>query len=245
MSISPDIKNRIIGLKSSYEEPYPVQIRGESSYKGNLENICGYHGEESYFADDHKAILYLEDDNQYDPGNAVRVEIDDLVVGYLSRPDAKKYRKRLTEVDGPENAIALCGASIRGGFITKYGEKADYGVRLDFNIGDFDLAPVRYNDDLVPSPAQSITSPKEIPTTPAKIKSFIWIILACFPAIVGACLILISLIGFISVPEKISTTDKLGIVMVSGMFFFAGLALFIPLIFAIIKRMVGKKAITN
>ncbi len=164
--ISDEIKKRMIALESSYEEPYPVQVQGESSYKTNLETICGYYDdEEGYDDDSHKAFLFLDDANKFDPGNAVEVQIDDLTVGYLSKPNAKAYRKRLTELAAPENAIAVCGASIKGGFRKRNSEEiADFGVRLDFELTTFNLVPVRYKDD---APA----APEPIVKPPAPLKS--------------------------------------------------------------------------
>lgn len=142
-SIRSEIVKRLIGLASSYENPYPVQVRGEENYQENLEEICGYYDEdEGYNEDDHMAALYLENENPHDPGNAVRVQIDDKVVGYLSKLDAAFYRKRLTELVVPENPIGICGASIRGGFM-KRDEKAPLGVRLDFKISSFTLVPLK------------------------------------------------------------------------------------------------------
>jgi len=143
VDLDPKIKNRLIGLASSYEEPYPVQVQGESNYRYNIEKICGdFDEEEGYNDDSHQAALYLEDDNKYDPGNAVLVQINDLTVGYLSRPNAKTYRQKLTELNAPSNAIAICGASIRGGFLKKDGTKADFGIRLDFDLLNPKLVPL-------------------------------------------------------------------------------------------------------
>jgi hypothetical protein len=148
MAINPETKKRLIGLESSYEEPYPIQLRGESSYRANIEKVCGYVDEEEGYNDDtHQAALYLEDDNPVDPDNAVRVEIDDLIVGYLSKPQAKSYRTKLKEIEAPDNAIAICGASIKGGFRKRSGEVADFGVRLDFDLLNLKLVPVRYKDE--------------------------------------------------------------------------------------------------
>ena len=148
MPLDSEIKKRLIGLESSYEEPYPVQIQGESFYHENIEKICGsYDDDQGYDDDGHQAALYLEDDNPFDPGNAVRVEINDLAVGHLSKSDAKTYRQSLTKLLAPENAIAICGASIKGGFIKRStGQKADFGVRLDFDLKNIKLTPLRFRE---------------------------------------------------------------------------------------------------
>jgi len=160
MAIKPEIKARLIGLQSSLEDPYPVQVRGESNYKANFEKICWTADEEEGYKDDGlQAILYFEDDNKYDPENAIRIEIEDLTVGYLSKSDAKAYRKRLKELGTPENPIAICVASIRGGFLKKDGEKADYGVRLDFDLEGFTLTSLKFTED-EPKAAQPVLNPE-------------------------------------------------------------------------------------
>jgi hypothetical protein len=159
MAIDPEIRKRLIGLQSSYEEPYPVQVRGESSYKDNIENICGYVDDDGYDDDSHKAFLYFENENKHDPGNAIRIEINDLAVGYLSRPDAKLFRERLKTIGTPENPIAVCGASIKGGFLKSDGETADYGVRLDFDIDTFTLAPLNFTENVTKEINQAPTAP--------------------------------------------------------------------------------------
>jgi len=131
----------IIKIQTSYTEPYPVQVQGESNYKQNIEDAINFLGDdEGVDADDFIAHLILEDDNVYDPGNAVRVEIEGKTVGYLSKPDAKKYRKRLSDL-GIANVIGQCYASVKGGFIKRStGEQADFGIRLDIHIDDFEVA---------------------------------------------------------------------------------------------------------
>jgi len=145
MPIDPDIQKRLIGLDSTYQDPYPVQVHGEASFKKNILKICVYVDEEVGYNDDtHQAALYLEDDNPFDPGNAVRVEINDIKVGYLTKADAKKYRRKLKEIGAPENAIAICGASIRGGFMKSSGLQADFGVRLDFDLATLKQQPLKF-----------------------------------------------------------------------------------------------------
>ncbi len=75
------------------------------------------------------AQLALEDSNPYD-ANAVRVEIDGALVGYLSRDNAARYRADLAAAGTPQ-ATVQCKARIVGGFETASGERAHFGVRLD------------------------------------------------------------------------------------------------------------------
>ena len=129
----------IIRFQSSYQEPYPLQVQGESYYRKNIEDITNYMGEEEGVnADDFIAQLILDDKNIYDPGNAVRVEIEGKIVGHLSKTAAKKYRQRLAQL-ALSDVIGECYASIRGGFITREGSQADFGVRLDLNLDDFEV----------------------------------------------------------------------------------------------------------
>ena len=66
---------------------YSVDVVGESQYQEELEEIC-----EGYTEDGHSkivdAILVHENDNPYD-NQAIRVDIDGMTVGYLSRENAR------------------------------------------------------------------------------------------------------------------------------------------------------------
>ncbi|MBY0566484.1 MAG: HIRAN domain-containing protein [Hyphomonadaceae bacterium] len=75
------------------------------------------------------AILVLEDSNPHD-ANAVRVEIDGALIGYLSRDNARRCRADLAAAGQPR-ATVRCKARIVGGFETSDGERAHFGVRLD------------------------------------------------------------------------------------------------------------------
>lgn len=92
---------------------FACEVVGESKYQHHLERIAGGRTEEG--ADLRKqAVLALEDDNPHDK-NAVCVRIDGLRVGYLPRPMAKMYRKRLDRGEG---------------------DRGHFGVRLDLPIKD-------------------------------------------------------------------------------------------------------------
>ena len=118
--------------------PYPTEVKGESSYKSNLLQICGeYDQDDGYDDDTHAAELILENENAHD-ANAVRVAIDDLTVGYLARTDALRYRKRLVELEIAKPCVGVTTASIKGGFL-KDGEVTDFGVRLAFLPGEFEI----------------------------------------------------------------------------------------------------------
>lgn len=75
------------------------------------------------------AVLILEDSNPRD-ANAVRIEIEGELIGYLSRDNARRYRADLAAAGQPR-ATVRCKARIVGGFETESGERAHFGVRLD------------------------------------------------------------------------------------------------------------------
>lgn len=76
-----------------------------------------------------EATLVLEDDNQYDD-QAVAVHIGGQRAGYLSRADARLYRADLAAAGQPDIRVR-CKAKIAGGFETRDGARAHFGLRLD------------------------------------------------------------------------------------------------------------------
>jgi len=110
---------------------YDLEIVGESNYQKHLKRICGGYTEEGHRK---KVIaeLHHEDDNPYDK-KAVRVEIDGGTVGYLSREDARLYRKRVKKT-GHEGIIITCNAKIIGGKKTGLFSKTHFGVWIDLPI---------------------------------------------------------------------------------------------------------------
>ena len=59
------------------------------------------------------ASLVLEDDNKADPGNAVRVEIENKTMGYMNKDSARDYRAQLQKL-GLENVTGTCQAAVYG-----------------------------------------------------------------------------------------------------------------------------------
>jgi hypothetical protein len=106
---------------------FDLKVVGESHYEQNLYDLCGP-------ATDHirqfpkTAILTLEVDNPYDR-NAVRVDIDGLTVGHLSRSDAAWFRRICGGSDGSRFVCDAVVVSLRGS------AACDYGVRLDIDDG--------------------------------------------------------------------------------------------------------------
>jgi hypothetical protein len=107
---------------------YSLDIVGESNYQSALENISGGRTDESQRMIV-EAVLVPEDDNPRDK-NAIRVDIEGMTVGYLSRENARQYRKKRKEA-GYSGIAARCSAMILGGWDRGIGDKGHFGVKLD------------------------------------------------------------------------------------------------------------------
>ena len=110
------------------DDSFVLPAVGESNYQEALRSICGEPSEngEDRIVD---AVLILEDSNPYDP-QAVRVDIPGKTVGYLSRANARRFRKSHAE------ASTTCKARIRGGWDRGGGDTGSYGVSLDVGLQD-------------------------------------------------------------------------------------------------------------
>lgn len=97
---------------------YHQEVVGEASYQNALQRVAGK-GEVRHCC---SAMLQPENDNQYD-AQAVRVAIDGLTVGYLSKNDARRYRRSRGE------SAVQSPAMIVGG-----GRGRSLGVWLAFDI---------------------------------------------------------------------------------------------------------------
>jgi len=110
---------------------YELQVVGESHYQLSLETLCGgrtYDGHNKPTL----ATLIHEDTNPHD-GQAVRVEIDEITVGYLNRQEARSYRRALADA-GHAGRVATCAALIVGGWDRGDGDRGHFGVRLDIPV---------------------------------------------------------------------------------------------------------------
>lgn len=107
---------------------FAVEVVGVSRRQDVLAAIVDRHGRSGRTVTIN-AYLVLENSNPHD-ANAVRVEIDDALIGYLSRENAARYRADLAAAGTPD-ATLQCNARIVGGFETANGERASFGVRLD------------------------------------------------------------------------------------------------------------------
>lgn len=105
---------------------YAYNIVGEQSYQNNLKKIAGPKEEESKFFECY-AKVSSEPFNQYDKNavkNAVKVEINGLLVGYLSRGEAAKLAGKVVNKTVP--------AVIDGGWKDEE-STGSYGVKLAIN----------------------------------------------------------------------------------------------------------------
>ncbi len=101
---------------------YAYNIVGEQSYQNNLKKIAGPKEEESKFFECY-AKVSSGPFNQYDK-NAVKVEINGLLVGYLSRSEAAKLAGKVVNKTVP--------AVIDGGWKDEE-STGSYGVKLAIN----------------------------------------------------------------------------------------------------------------
>jgi hypothetical protein len=102
---------------------FSTEVVGESQYQMNLLSIAGKKISDSveiYV----QAFLILEDSNPHD-SNAVRIDIDEKTVGYLSRQNAIAWRRRKNSPDKQR-----CAAVIRGGWDRGPGDQGHFGVWL-------------------------------------------------------------------------------------------------------------------
>ncbi len=110
---------------------YSIEIVGEAKTQKAIKEVVMYkimvekHDLE-YKDDKLTAVLILEDNNKFDPGNAVRVDIEDKTVGYLAKEDATRYRKSLNKL-GITNERCTCKASA-------FGKRDDIGKNMFFGI---------------------------------------------------------------------------------------------------------------
>lgn len=107
---------------------YNIDVVGESNYQNALIKICGGHSRDGH----NKVIraqLIHENSNPHD-NMAIRIDIQGMTVGYLTRTLAREFRKRLLE-SGYPGKPASCNAIIVGGWDRGKGDKGHFGVRLD------------------------------------------------------------------------------------------------------------------
>lgn len=108
---------------------FEFEVVGESFYQSALGALASPYDEINLKKAIFKALLVPDNNNKYDK-LAVRVDINGLTVGHLSKDDARSFRKRLSSKK-LSKSITSCDAQITGGFVLKNGERAHFGVILD------------------------------------------------------------------------------------------------------------------
>lgn len=114
---------------------FDLEVVGESNYQNSLRKISN-DATETRLLPTYTAILFPENNNKFDK-MAVRVDINGMTVGHLSREDARDYRELLKR-KGIAGKITSCDASLTGGFIKDDGTRASYGVCLDIDLYEDD-----------------------------------------------------------------------------------------------------------
>jgi hypothetical protein len=128
--------SRSAGARAADPYPdYPLHVVGESYRQADLEALVEASGLDDgrELPDDSAAChvadaLVLEDDNPHD-NQAVKVLVLGRHVGYLSRADARRYRRM---ANAPETVPAL----IVGGWDRGDRGTGNYGVRLALELPD-------------------------------------------------------------------------------------------------------------
>lgn len=157
---------RIVG-----DDSYRLEVAGERNYLANFERIFGKRDADGV-DEEIDALLVLEPTNPYD-SNAVRVEVDGLTLGYLSRHSAPAFRSMLRSRFGNADR-AIASGIVRGGWYRGSDDQGDFGVTLDVPL------------DALPA----TTAPAVIPSEPAGKrwyrKWWIWLIILVF--FLGLCM---------------------------------------------------------
>lgn len=108
-------------------DDFDFEVVGESNYQNAIKRLAGDHGSDSSSAE-FRALL-IPEDNPHDH-LAVRVDGEGVgTVGYMSKDDARSFRRRLA-AKNLAASVTLCCAEVTGGGTARNGTKLSYGVRL-------------------------------------------------------------------------------------------------------------------
>jgi hypothetical protein len=122
---------------SIYEWPdtgnFDCDIVGESFYQPSIKQLTG-HDNEYVENKEYTAFLIPDSNNPYD-NKAIRIEINGMIVGHLSRENARRFRRRLGAKRLTEQ-VTSCKAVVTGGK-PWHGNTSCYGICL--SIKGFDL----------------------------------------------------------------------------------------------------------
>lgn len=112
---------------------YDFEVVGESNYQHVLKALMGDPNDPEMDGRG-TAILVPEDTNPYDD-KAVKVTVQGFTVGYLSREDARSFRRRLA-AKKLGMVPTSCGFQITGGYPLEDGSQAFFGAQLDLKPFD-------------------------------------------------------------------------------------------------------------
>ena len=112
---------------------YPLSAVGESNYQDALSRICGGHNRDGHELEC-LAVVIPEPTNPYDP-NAHKVMINGLLVGYLPRDEAKRFKTQARNAGIAGQAVEVA-ALISGGWRTNQYDEGFFGVRLGIPLRD-------------------------------------------------------------------------------------------------------------
>ncbi|MBY0467083.1 MAG: hypothetical protein K2W33_19255 [Burkholderiales bacterium] len=108
-------------------DEYNFELVGTEFYQGELQHIANHHGNQQA-ATPLTAMLIPVDDNRLDD-TAVRVDVDGLTVGYLSRIDSKGYHRRMAELKQKVMPTA-CAAMLVARAARQSGQPAQFTIKL-------------------------------------------------------------------------------------------------------------------
>jgi len=121
---------RVPALRFPRSGEYSERIVGEASYQAAIERLAGGSPEDGSSCDiPVTAELIWEDDNPADD-EAIQVQVQGMVVGYLTRTSARLYRRWMATA-GYQGRRAVCGARIVGGRDRGPRGRGYFGVELD------------------------------------------------------------------------------------------------------------------
>lgn len=149
---SGNISSNGTGPINNMSGAFEVIVVGVSFYQKALEKICGGRREEGI-----EGLVQAEiipyDDNPED-AHAVRIEIEDKLVGYLSRKQALIWRSKMIS-DGFSGAVT-CPAKIA--WDRNFDKAGSYGVWLDIDLTLPDSTPERNSQHTVSAPSNQSNS---------------------------------------------------------------------------------------
>ncbi len=112
---------------------YDFEVVGESNYQDVLKTLRG-NLDDPAMDGIGTAILVPEDTNPHD-NQAVKVTVQGFTIGYLSREDARSFRRRLA-AKKLGMVPSSCGLLITGGYMLEDGSQAFFGAQLDMKPFD-------------------------------------------------------------------------------------------------------------